>query len=390
LAEVSFQGGSVTRSYHPTTGKLVNLSGPAGVSLGFTYDGHLLTDVTWSGAVSGTLHRAYNNDLRVTSETVNGGNAVGFAHDADGLLISAGPLTLSRDAQNGRVTGLTVGSVLETLTFDAFGDVVGRVVTAGGSTLLEVSYVRDALGRIHEKTETIAGETHTEGYVFDLAGRLSTVYRDGLLVAHYEQDENGNRVTQETPAAVVNGAVDAQDRLLTYGALSFTYQDDGALQTRTDTATGATTLYGYDPLGNLRQVTLADGTAIEYLVDGLGRRIGKKVNGALVRRWLYRDALQTAAELDASGAVVARFIYGERVNVPEVMIKGGTTYRLVTDHVGSLRLVVDAATGVIAQRMDYDEFGRVVLDTSPGLQPFGFAGGLYDPDTGLVRFGARD
>ena len=31
-----------------------------------------------------------------------------------------------------------------------------------------------------------------------------------------------------------------------------------------------------------------------------------------------------------------------------------------------------------------------MLDTSPGFQPFGFAGGLYDPDTGLVRFGARD
>jgi len=32
----------------------------------------------------------------------------------------------------------------------------------------------------------------------------------------------------------------------------------------------------------------------------------------------------------------------------------------------------------------------VVSDTSPGFQPFGFAGGLYDPLTGLVRFGARD
>jgi RHS repeat-associated protein len=32
----------------------------------------------------------------------------------------------------------------------------------------------------------------------------------------------------------------------------------------------------------------------------------------------------------------------------------------------------------------------VVLDTNPGFQPFGFAGGLHDRDTGLVRFGARD
>lgn len=40
--------------------------------------------------------------------------------------------------------------------------------------------------------------------------------------------------------------------------------------------------------------------------------------------------------------------------------------------------------------MDYDEFGRVLVDTNPGFQPFGFAGGLYDADTGLTRFGLRD
>jgi RHS repeat-associated protein len=38
----------------------------------------------------------------------------------------------------------------------------------------------------------------------------------------------------------------------------------------------------------------------------------------------------------------------------------------------------------------YDSFGRVTSDSSPGFQPFGFAGGLYDADTKLVRFGARD
>ena len=55
-----------------------------------------------------------------------------------------------------------------------------------------------------------------------------------------------------------------------------------------------------------------------------------------------------------------------------------------------MRLVVDAVTGTVAQRLDYDEFGRVLTDTNPGFQPFGFAGGLYEPETGLVRFGARD
>jgi hypothetical protein len=128
-------------------------------------------------------------------------------------------------------------------------------------------------------------------------------------------------------------------------------------------------------------------TEIEYLVDGENRRVGKKVSGALSKGWLYRDALQPVAELDSAGSVVARFVYARGANVPELMMKGGATYRIVTDHLGSPRLVVDSATGVIAQRIDYDEFGNVVLDTNPGFQPFGFAGGLYDPETTLVRFG---
>ncbi|MFG0315471.1 MAG: RHS repeat-associated core domain-containing protein, partial [Phycisphaerales bacterium] len=49
-----------------------------------------------------------------------------------------------------------------------------------------------------------------------------------------------------------------------------------------------------------------------------------------------------------------------------------------------------AATGAVVQELRYDAWGRVLLDTNPGFQPFGYAGGLYDPVTGLVRFGARD
>lgn len=53
-------------------------------------------------------------------------------------------------------------------------------------------------------------------------------------------------------------------------------------------------------------------------------------------------------------------------------------------------MVVDVSTGDIIQRMDYDTYGRVIQDTNPGFQPFGFAGGIYDQHTKLVRFGARD
>ena len=70
--------------------------------------------------------------------------------------------------------------------------------------------------------------------------------------------------------------------------------------------------------------------------------------------------------------------------------KRDTIYQIITDHLGSPRLVVNVATGIVVQRMDYDEFGNVTYDSNPGFQPFGFAGGLYDTETKLVRFGARD
>jgi RHS repeat-associated protein len=99
-------------------------------------------------------------------------------------------------------------------------------------------------------------------------------------------------------------------------------------------------------------------------------------------------------QLDATGQIEATFVYGTHVNVPDsIVLRSGTVYRLLTDQLGTVRLVVDAAKGGIVQRLDYDAVGNVtsnVLSLSGFTQPFGFAGGLYDADTGLVRFGARD
>lgn len=125
-------------------------------------------------------------------------------------------------------------------------------------------------------------------------------------------------------------------------------------------------------------------------MDGSNRRVGKKVGGVLQQGWLYAGQLAPVAELDADNRVVARFVYASKSNVPDYMVKGGITYRFITDQLGSVRLVVNSQTGEIAQQLRYDEFGVVLENTNPGFQPFGFAGGLYDTDTGLVRFGARD
>jgi RHS repeat-associated protein len=173
------------------------------------------------------------------------------------------------------------------------------------------------------------------------------------------------------------------------GSYTFTYTANGELATKVQSGVGTTT-YTYDVLGNLTRVVLPNTTIIDYIIDGENRRVGKKVNNTVVKRWLYHDGLKPVAELDGSGALVSQFVYGSNPNVPDYVVKNGVKYRIVSDQLGSVRLVINVSTGAVAQVMQHDAWGNVVQDTSVGFTPFGFAGGLYDPDTGLVRFGARD
>ena len=140
----------------------------------------------------------------------------------------------------------------------------------------------------------------------------------------------------------------------------------------------------------LRTVTLPNGDLIRYHLDAQNRRIAKDKNGVRQYGLLWLDSLRPIAELDASGQLRSVFHYAEHANVPSAMERDGKLYRILHDHLGSVRLVIDTTNGTVVQQMDYDVWGKVIQDTHPGFQPFGFAGGLHDPDTGLTRFGARD
>lgn len=379
---------SDTQYGYDSASRLATLTRDQGANLSFTYDGGLSLDTTWSSAVAGSVTRTYDNNFRVTSLSVNGANAIALSYDLDSLLTQVGNLTLTRNAQTGFITSTALGAITDAMTYDVFGAPATYTASHNGSAVYAATYTRDALGRIATKNETISGVTRTFAYTYDLAGRLTEVRRDNILTASYTYDSNGNRLSRTDSSGALIATYDDQDRLEQFGATTYIHNATGERQSKT--AASQTTSYQYDTLGNLTGVTLPDAMQIEYLLDGRYRRVGKKVNGALVQEFLYQDGLRPIAELDASNNVVSRFVYANGVNVPAYMIQAGVTYRIVTDHLGSPRLVIDTATGSVIQRLDYDEFGNVILDTNPGFQPFGFAGGLYDRHTGLVHFGARE
>ena len=127
--------------------------------------------------------------------------------------------------------------------------------------------------------------------------------------------------------------------------------------------------------------------SVEHVLDALGRPI--EVSGSGVPLRMLWDGDQLAATLDVRGNVDMRFIYSGDNVAPEALVRNGVEYLLITDHLGSVRCVVNAQEGEIAQTLDYDALGRVMVNSSPNFQPFGFAGGLQDAASGLVRFRAR-
>lgn len=398
LASITTPTGTFSYDHDVTRGKIFKTTAPNGLSNNLTWAGNLLTveEIRNTAEIAlGSVSFTYDNDFKVINTTVKDVNsktsAIAFTYDLDNLLTKAGTMTLTRAAKTGFVTKTTLGQAVDNYTYTAaFGELATHTATVAGLPVFSETLTRDALGRVVSKTENLNGAVTDYTYAYDSAGRLTETTRNGVTYGQYVYDGNSNRIGGTQAGIAINAQYDDQDRLITYGTRTYHYTDNGELQTVTDSVGGATTNFNYDVFGNTQTIQLPNGSNVKYEVDGFNRRVNRIVNGAVNKRYLYQSQLQIAAELAANGALQSQFVYGSKNHVPDYMIRGATKYKFVTDYLGSVRLVVNSATGAIMQQIDYDEFGKVLNDTNPGFQPFGFAGGLYDKDTGLVRFGARD
>lgn len=381
--------GDTEFTYSPSTGRIATATSPDAVTRTYAWDGPLPTAQTTSGPAPGTVGYDFDQDLRPTVATV-GSDTIPLTYDDDSLLTSAGPLQLGRSLQTGLPTSTTLSQIATTSTFDSYAELQHVTATSGAQSLFDMQLTRDALGRVQSKTETTLSGTTAWSYLYDTAGRLQAVEKNGQPHRAYTYDQNNN-ITQvvEPQGPVRHATYDDQDRLTAFAGESFAYNPAGEMTSRTDGQD--TTAYSYNATGNLKTAQLPDGTQIEYLLDAEGNRVAKERDGQVTERYLYGpEAITPVAKVDGQGDTLARYVYASSSSTPDYIVQGGNTYRVITDQLGSARLVVDAANGQVAQELSYDEYGAVTADSNPGFQPFGFAGGLYDRDTGLVHFGERE
>jgi RHS repeat-associated protein len=299
---------------------------------------------------------------------------------------------------------------------------------------------RDDVGRIASERWVLpesVGSTDIElAYAYEPATRrLSSVDVEGEPGWTYGYDANGVRDSWvQLTGADADGqwplfaaaaitftdvVVDGADRLWSHGDLEFDWDEDGRLKERRRVAgigsgqPDEVTCYVYDAMGALRTVarhsvtgstrgvcaTISSAPAwqVDYDTDHQGRRTRRAATGEATYRFLYGDSLNPVALLDNVGRTLQRYVYLPGAHTPSAMLTYDPTngarlarWLFVNDSRGSVRLVVNAETGAVGQRIDYGPWGEVIDDTAPGFQPFGYAGGEYDHLTGLTRFGARD
>ena len=241
-----------------------------------------------------------------------------------------------------------------------------------------------------DKTETLHDTTvNTYEYTYHPDRRwLTEVKKNGQVVETYQYDGNGNR--SQNLEAITASTFNVADQLTQTSDAAYTYTVDGYLDTKT-TVDGVT-LYAYSTQGRLLGVQApAPAASITYKHNAIGNRVAKLVNGQVVEKYLWLDKTTLLATYNADDSLKQRFEYALG-HTPTSFTQGGSKYYITTDHLGSVRVISDDQ-GAVVKAYDYSAFGeRVVLVDNDALIeiPFGFAGGLYDEDTGLVRFGYRD
>ena len=357
-------------------------------SVDYGYDGPLVTDMAWSGAANGTFSYGYDNDFNINSMTFDGAT-VAIAYDDDGNMTAFGPFNMARSGPAGSLSNINDGTLDLNLSYDAIWRLDQRTHAVAGQSVyaINLDYENRGLmsrGRIATKTETVAGVTHVYTYGYDVDGQLREVMRDGEVVEAYAYNADGDRISTLAGTAVY----DDRGLLTQLGDVFYTFDADGFLAQR------GTDLFEYGARGELIRATLGDGMVITYSYDGVGRRVSRTQsdeNGSATVQYLYGDpgnVFLVTHVRDAAGVVTALFY--DQAGLLYAMERDGVRFYVATDQVGTPKVVSDGS-GAVVKTLDYDSFGRLLDDSNPGFDvPLGYAGGLADRATGLVRFGLRD
>ncbi|WP_411748432.1 RHS repeat domain-containing protein [Reinekea sp.] len=359
-------------------------------SLTYGYDGDLLTSLTYNGVLDTTINYRHNNKFQVDQVTY-AGQTNAISYDDDGLATQIGQFTITNHAEHGLPTKVEDTALSQTLAYNGYGERTTSQTQFGSAALFDYSLTYDISGTITGKTESLPdGSTQTFVYGYDSRKRLTSVTKNGTVVEQYSYDANGNRSlysSTERGLSNIASTYNIGDQLSSRGNTQYAYDANGRLSKKTEGTD--VTHYQYSSTGRLLAVELPNGDTITYQHNALGNRVVKLVNDVVEEKYLWQNKTTLLATYDANDNLLQRYEYSLG-QTPTAFTQGTNRFYIITDQIGTPRVITDA-TGTVVKQIEYDAYGNVINDTNPAMDiPFGFAGGLKDNHTGLIRFGYRD
>jgi RHS repeat-associated protein len=345
----------------------------------YGYDGGLITSMAMTGPAAGSYAYTYGDDFRRTGATLTVGATsipLPLEVDKDGALSKDGAMTVQRGTFAAAPTRIGDATGVTSYTYDAQGRVTKMEVVVGGVVKWQSNLSWDAADRLTKEVETVGGVGTRTDYVYGTDGQLTQVSKNLAVAETYTWDADGKRTSNAA-------TYDAADALTSLGGTARTNTADGSLATRGGDS------FSYGPNGELLSATVA-GVTVTYGYDARNRRTSR-TQGGQTTGYLYGDLAHPdrISAIVEPGSVVTVLTYDDFGRLV-TFARGATRFYVGTDQVGTPRLILNASGDVVERRL-LSAFGVPGATTGPGANlPIGFAGGLADPVTGLVRFGTRD
>jgi len=313
-------------------------------------------------AIGGSTYASYGYDVanRLNTITDSGSLAVTYVYDNSNKLTS-------RTLPNGISTAYD---------YDGLNRLTRLRHTTATATLTDNQYGYDNAKRISQMTDL--GGAHA--YSYDSIDRLTSATYPGTTSESYTYDAVGNRTASHVSSSYTYQPF---NKVTSAGGATYTYDNNGNLLTKvvgTDT-----TQYAWDFENRLKQVTLPNGTVVNYKYDALGRRIQRTTSAGADERYVY-DGENVVQDLNSSSSVVTSYLNGPGLDnhLRQTNATTGVSYFL-SDHLGSTVGLTDSSANLVEQ-ITYDSFGNHVAS---GRTRYTYTGRERDADTGLMYYRAR-
>lgn len=225
--------------------------------------------------------------------------------------------------------------------------------------------------------------TSIRTYQYDNLCRITKEMNSGLSITRtysYYPDGRLKKISGSKNDDFRNFVYDSKGRLISVNNISFAYDNYGNRISKT--VNGVTTSYTFDVGGRL---VSAGGVKYSYNADGIRCKKTCIANGNVER--MYLDGGKILGEdranyklryfYDATGLKRIRRI--EKYSVRD--------YECVKDSQGSIIMLIDANSGGIVCRYEYDALGKCTIIEQPSdagdMNPFRWKGFFYDSETGF-------